>query len=50
MEELLKQDPTYPDKTKLLATMKSLAEQSGFTDRAEAIADRISTIGSEYKE
>ena len=41
MEKLLKQDPTYPDKTKFLATMKSLAEQSGLSDRAEAIGKRI---------
>jgi uncharacterized protein (TIGR03790 family) len=50
MDLLLAEDPTYPDKTKLLATMKSLAEQSGLTDRAEAIAARIPTVTTHLEE
>jgi len=41
MEQLLAKDLNYPEKSKLLATMKSLAEQTGLTERAEDLARRI---------
>ncbi|HAO65617.1 MAG TPA: hypothetical protein DCR17_02880, partial [Verrucomicrobiales bacterium] len=41
MEQLLAKDLNYPEKAKMLATMKSLAEQTGLTDRAEDLTRRI---------